>query len=245
MDQLADPFSDLMMFGTPIEEIFAKLSAMGIGLPTGDSADFPMPAMGPKYERRPAGLYESMLKPLVPYGIRGVIWYQGEAESATDPEGYQTLFPALIRDWRTLWNEDFPFLFVQLAPLEQWDTCNGTPFAIIRAVQQDTADTVPGTGMAVITDVGMKHDIHPKKKQPVGQRLALLAENKVYGEAVLCEAPTLSKVMVEEGRLILTFKYAGNGLSLADVSPYGQRLDGQKLGAFRFSRTGKSWKRLC
>ena len=90
----------------------------------------------------------------------------------------------------------------------------------------------------------MQFDIHPKKKKPVGRCLALLAENKVYGEAVLCEAPTLSQVKVEEGRLILTFEHAGDGLYLADAAPYGQKLDRQKLGGLQVFQGGRSWTRL-
>lgn len=237
-DPLADPIGSMMMFGYSMEEIFTKLTEMGIEPPAGDMSDF-LPVMGPKYERRPSGLYESMLQPVAPYGIRGVIWYQGETDGDTHPEVYRTLFPALIRNWRALWNEELPFLFVQIAPLDHWMMSNGTPYVEIRTAQQYTVDTVPNTGMAVITDAGMQFDIHPKKKQPVGRRLALLAENKVYGETVLCEAPTLSEVMVEEGRLILTFEHTGDGLYLADAAPYGQKLDGHKLGGLQVFQRGQ------
>lgn len=175
-DQLADPLNDMMMFGFPVEEFGSKLTELGIDPPTFT------PVMGPKYERRPCGLYDAMLRPIAPYGIQGVIWYHGETDGDNHPEVYETLFPALIRCWRALWGEELPFLFVQLAPLRQWMDCIGTPYAIIRKAQQHTADNVPNTGMAVITDVGMEHDIHPKKKQPVGHRLALLAMAKIYGE---------------------------------------------------------------
>ena len=116
--------------------------------------------------------------------------------------------------------------------------CVGTSFITIREVQQHTVDSVPGTGMAVITDVGMEHDIHPKKKQPVGHRLALLAMAKVYGEDLLCEAPSLSRVEVEEGKITLTFDHAGEGLYLTDTAPYGQRLDGERLGGLQIFQDG-------
>lgn len=211
LDPLSDPFSDLLMRGLRLEEAIERI--------TGQAPDFSqmdmsalMPSIGPKYERRPCGLYESMLKPLVPYGIKGFIYYQGETDGDTHPECYETLFPELINCWRGLWNESLPFLFVQLAPFGKWMTCDGKPYAIIREAQQKTADTVENTGMAVITDVGMEWDIHPKKKQPVGYRLALQAENKVYGQNVLCEAPTLSNAHIEGDMLVLTFENTGEGL---------------------------------
>lgn len=231
-DLLANPVEDMMMFGRSRAEMDAKLVQMGI-----DPASL-IQEVGPKDEHRPCGLYDAMLRPIAPYGIRGVIWYQGETDGDHHPEAYETLFPALIRCWRALWGEELPFLFVQLAPLRQWMDCVGTSFITIREVQQHTVDSVPGTGMAVITDVGMEHDIHPKKKQPVGHRLALLAMAKVYGEDLLCEAPSLSRVEVEEGKITLTFDHAGEGLYLTDTAPYGQRLDGERLGGLQIFQDG-------
>ncbi|MBR1758818.1 MAG: hypothetical protein IJ744_08825 [Lachnospiraceae bacterium] len=238
VDQLADPISDLMMYGCTMEEFMGKLAEMGIDLSKMDPSAF-MPPVGPKYERRPCGLYESMLKPLSPYAIRGVIWYQGETDGDGHPEAYETLFPALIKNWRALWKEDLPFFFVQLAPLEQWMACVGEPYVIVREAQQHTADTVPGTGMAVITDVGMQHDIHPKKKQPVGRRLALLAENKVYGKDILCEAPTLVSAAVSSGKIDLKFDHAGDGLVLKVAVPYGQVVGETHLGGLQIFQDGK------
>lgn len=237
VDQLADPIGDLMMFGCSMEEMGAKMMEMGIDLSKMDPEMF-APVIGPKYERRPSGLYESMLKPIVPFAVRGVIWYQGETDGDCHPELYQTLFPALIQDWRQLWQEELPFLFVQIAPLRQWMECIGEPYAKIRAAQQHTADTVSNTGMAVITDVGMEADIHPKKKQPVGHRLALLAEHKVYREDVLCEAPTLTGAKAEEGRIVLTFAHAGDGLYLAETVPYGQTVGVERLGGLQVFQDG-------
>lgn len=238
VDQLADPIGDLMMFGCTMEEMGAKLMEMGVDLSQMDPSAF-MPVMGPKYERRPSGLYDSMLSPVAPYTVRGVIWYQGETDGDCHPELYKTMFPALIRNWRQLWKEELPFLFVQIAPLEQWMECIGERYVEIREAQQNTADTVPGTGMAVITDVGMQSDIHPKKKQPVGHRLALLAQNKVYGDNVLCEAPTLSEIKAENGRIILTFENVGDGLYLAETVPYGQKIGTEIFGGLQVFQNGQ------
>lgn len=201
-DLLANPIQDAMMSGASKEEMDAMV---------GGAFEY-VPLIGPKHEQRPVGLYYSMLRPIAPYGIQGFLWYQGETDGDCHPEVYGTLFPALIRCWRALWGEELPFLFVQIAPLKQWMDTIGEPYALIRRAQQQAADTVPNTGMAVITDVGMEHDIHPKKKQPVGHRLALQAMAKVYGENILCEAPSLADVSIEDGKLTLKFDHAGDGL---------------------------------
>lgn len=237
-DLLASPISDMMMYGCTMEELGDRLMEMGIDLSKIDPSAF-MPVMGPKYERRPSGLYGSMLCAVAPYSIRGVIWYQGETDGDCHPELYGTLFPALIKDWRKLWKEEFPFLFVQIAPLDCWMECTGDRYVEIREAQQKTEDSVTGTGMAVITDVGMESDIHPKKKQPVGHRLALLAQNKVYGDNILCEAPTLSEIEVKEGKLILSFVNEGDGLYLAETVPYGQKIGIEVFGGLQVFQNGQ------
>lgn len=215
VDPFADLFSEMMMRGYSIDIIMEKLTGQKLDLSDVDFSAF-TPAVGPKYERRPMGLYESMLKQLAPFGIRGFIYYQGETDGDTHPECYDTLFPALIECWRKLWKEKLPFLFVQLAPFGKWMACDGVPYAMIREAQQKTSETVENVGMAVISDVGMEWDIHPKKKQPVGYRLALQAENKVYGQDVICEAPILTEAKRKDSQLILKFENVGEGLHLMD-----------------------------
>lgn len=165
------------------------------------------------YVRRPGALYNGMIAPLQRLPIRGVIWYQGEGDAAF-PEWYATLFPALIRSWRAAWGRELPFLFVQLSsfggrPHEDW--------ALLRDVQRNVAQTVPNTAMVVSLDVGEKDDIHPKRKQPVGERLARAARALVYNQPVAWRGPTLASVE-RDGRT-LRFDNAGNGL----------RTDGQPL----------------
>lgn len=237
-DQLADPMNDEMMFGQPIEALDRIVQGIVSGAqPQADNAfNFPM---GPKHERRPAGLYRSMLCQVAPYALRGFLYYQGETDGDAHPECYQTLFPALIRSWRSLWGEELPFLFVQIAPLDRWMFATGDRYAQIREAQDLTARTVPGTGMAVITDVGMRYDIHPKKKQPVGHRLALLAEAKVYGEPVLCEAPELTGAEIKDGALTLRFDHAGEGLELREVTPSGEHVGADRLGGLQIFQDGK------
>lgn len=158
-------------------------------------------------------LYNGMIAPLIPYAIKGVIWYQGEA-NAGEAYAYRTLFPTMIRNWREDWGQgDFPFLFVQLAP---WQPAPDRPtpgtWAELREAQLITAKTVPNTGMAVITDYGDAQDIHPKAKEPVGARLALLAQNIAYGRKIVCQGPVYRAMKTRGNRIVLYFDSVGSGL---------------------------------
>ncbi len=170
---------------------------------------------GPWYERRPGGLYETMLKKVHPYAVRGVIWYQGESDD-THPEEYATVFSQMIRCWRDLWQEELPFLFVQLAPFREWFACNGLAYPRVRASQEAVSKTVPGTWMASIGDAGMEWDIHPKDKVPVGNRLALLARGHVYGQDILCDAPEFLEAKKTDDRIALRFSHGERLTILGD-----------------------------
>lgn len=170
---------------------------------------------GPHDENRPGGLYETMLKKIAGFGCAGVVWYQGEADEG-HADIYSRLFSQLIECWRKDWNQRLPFLFVQLAPFEAWMGCTGKNFPQVRQQQQWVEDHVTDAYMASIMDVGSRYDIHPKEKRPVGQRLAALALNKIYGEPVGCEAPRLGSIRKIEGQLIVSFINAGNGLKLGE-----------------------------
>ncbi len=160
-------------------------------------------------------LYENMIVPLVPYTARGVIWYQGEA-NAGNPEEYRILFPAMIEAWRTAWNRpDWPFFFVQLAAYDQ----KGQDWAAQRAAQTFTRDTVKNTGMALAIDCGEKDNVHPKKKQPVGGRLARLALVDVYGKNTVARGPAFRTLEKSNGTLRITFQTFDNPLEAADGKP--------------------------
>ncbi len=153
----------------------------------------------------PAVLYNGMIHPLIPYGIKGVLWYQGES-NAKKAEEYLTLFPTMIRDWRTRWKQgDYPFLYVQVAPY------NGMP-PEIREAQLLSLGKVRNAAMMVTTDFGDADDIHPRKKEPVGQRLALAARALAYGENIEYSGPLYESMKVEKGRITLNFKHTGSGL---------------------------------
>ena len=162
---------------------------------------------------RPSGLYNAMIRPLQPYAIKGAIWYQGESNAGRAYQ-YRTLFPAMIANWRKAWGQgDFPFLFVQLAPFHKIDPePKDSQWAELREAQLLTARKVPAAGMAVITDVGEEDDIHPRKKEPVGARLALAARGIAYGERIAHSGPVYEGMTVEKDRVALRFKQAGGGL---------------------------------
>jgi sialate O-acetylesterase len=165
----------------------------------------PEEPMGDRNYKRPYGLYETMLKRIIPFSAKGVIWYQGEANAARAAQ-YRTLFPALIREWRTDFrNEAMPFLFVQLAGYDH-PGYNGLPYwAELREAQSFTEQTVDHTAMVVTIDVGAKNTIHPLSKEPVGQRLAACAFQTVYGFDIPCSGPVLKEAKAAGSRMILTF----------------------------------------
>ncbi len=169
---------------------------------------------------RPAELYNGMIAPLIPYAIKGAIWYQGEnnAGSLERAEQYHTLFPGLITDWRALWGEgNFPFLLVQLAPFMDIKKQPGeSAWASLREAQMNSTKVLPNVGMAVITDVGMEHNIHPTKKKPVGDRLALAARAIAYHEQIEYSGPQYKSMRVEGSHIVLTFDHVGGGLEARD-----------------------------
>ena len=157
-----------------------------------------------------------MIAPLMPYAIRGVIWYQGESNASRAYE-YRTLFTTMIQDWRSHWKQgDFPFLCVQLAPNER-SSPNSPPhpegtWPELREAQLLATKKLSKVAMAVITDVGEENDIHPRKKGPVGERLALLALKIAYGRDIVAMGPVFKKMAVEGNRAVLSFDNVGSGL---------------------------------
>jgi sialate O-acetylesterase len=166
----------------------------------------PTPPPNPSEDpHTPSILFNGMINPLLPYAIRGVIWYQGESNSARAKE-YHDLFPAMIGDWRAQWRQgDFPFLFVQIAPFKRM-------LPEIREAQLMTLGKVPNTAMAVTTDVGDFHDIHPIQKEPVGERLALAARALAYGELLEYSGPLYKSARTNGNAIMISFDHAGMGL---------------------------------
>ena len=167
--------------------------------------------------RSPAVLYNQMVRPLIPFSFRGVIWYQGES-NVKEPAQYAKLFPALIENWRSEWGQgDFPFYYVQIAPFHY--KTNPLPVALLREAQFQALD-VPNTGMVVTMDIGDPTNIHPKPKKPVGERLALLALAKDYGRKKLVySGPQYVSHKVERNKIRLNFEHVGGGLGSRDGKP--------------------------
>lgn len=162
---------------------------------------------------RPANLYNGMLAPVIPYGIAGAIWYQGES-NASRAHQYQTLFPLMIENWREDWGQgQFPFGFVQIAPY-RYRNSHPANCAELWEAQLLTLKNVPNTGMAVTMDIGNVKDIHPKNKQDVGRRLALWAKAKVYGKSdVVYSGPIYKSMAVEGNKIRLCFNHVAGGLA--------------------------------
>ncbi len=202
----------------------------------------PRPPQGPDSPKRPSNLFNAMIHPLIPFGITGAIWYQGEANANAGPSGawlYRRLFPAMIEDWRERWGQgDFPFAWVQLAnyrPIEQEP--GPSAWAELRESQTLTL-SLPNTGMALAIDSGEADEIHPKDKQTVGHRLALWALDEVYGFDCVSQGPMYESMEVEGDRIRLRFTNIGGGLrrGVTENAPYPSPLLG-----FQIAGADKRW----
>jgi len=180
-----------------------------VGAKMGDLRPLPANQAG-FHQNSPTALYNGMIAPLVPFAIRGAIWYQGES-NRTRAHQYRTLFPAMIADWRAHWGRgDFPFYFVQIAPFGYGGDRGEA--AELREAQM-MALAVPNTGMAVTMDIGETGDIHPRDKQAVAHRLALWALARTYGRAGLeCSGPVFRSMRVVDREVRLAFDHAASGL---------------------------------
>ncbi len=167
----------------------------------------------PLNQNAPTVLYNAMIAPLLPYNIKGAIWYQGES-NVWRPEQYRTLFPAMIKSWRAGWGQrDFPFFYVQIAPYNYGQGA-ANKVAELRQAQLETMSE-NNVGMVVTMDIGNPGNIHPGNKKEVGNRLALWALAKTYGrEDIVCSGPLFSGISFRNGDAILEFEYAENGLKL-------------------------------
>jgi len=185
----------------------------------------PRPPIGPGTPYAPAGLFNGMIAPLQPYALRGAIWYQGESNSAR-PADYVELFPAMIRAWRAQWNQgDFPFYFVQLANYIVPNDPSGQSWAWLREAQTE-ALTLPATGMVVTLDIGEAKDIHPRNKQEVGRRLALLARTQVYELPGDASGPVFAAVQREGAALRIRFRHVNDGLTAEKKPPQALEIAG-------------------
>jgi len=171
----------------------------------------PQPPALSNSPNRPTLIYNAMINPILPYTIKGVIWYQGES-NADRAQQYRQLFPLLINDWRQKWNEgNFPFYFVQIANYAATEQPPAANWPALRDAQQSTL-SVPNTGMAVTIDIGDEHRIHPQNKQEVGRRLALIARAKTYGENIFYSGPIYKSQTITGNKIEIEFTYTDKGL---------------------------------
>ena len=166
----------------------------------------------------PTVLFNAMINPMVGYGIKGAIWYQGES-NRNEADKYVSLMPGLVENWRSVWGVgDFSFYYVQIAPFDYGT--GGLSSAYLREAQLKASTAIPGIGMACIMDLAEKDNIHPADKKTGGERLALLALAKTYGKTGFAFSGHVLKDMTVEGPVVkLTFDYAPNGLT-----SYGKEL---------------------
>ncbi len=192
----------------------------------------PEPPVGDDHPWTPSGLYHGMIVPVAPYGIRGAIWYQGES-NADRAVQYRTLFPAMIQDWRRLWqNPQMPFYFVQLANfMAPQIGPEESDWAELREAQAMTL-ALPGTGMAVAIDAGEAGDIHPIRKDLVADRLARVAFAKTYGQKVEFSGPVFSGLRINGNQCWISVKH-GAGLKTAD---------GSEPKAFQVAGPDRQWR---
>lgn len=193
----------------------------------------PLPLAYENWPVMPAVLYNGMIAPVAPLAITGAIWYQGEQNS---PRGYQyrKILPAMIADWRRAFGQgDFPFYIVSLPAFKARSATpvDGDEWTETRESQAIAADETPNSCLAVTIDTGEADNIHPKEKKPVGDRLALCALARHYGEKVVYQGPTFKKAKVEHGKIKITFAHADGGLVAK----------GDKLGEFSVAGADRKW----
>lgn len=197
-------------------------------------------------QSQPTMIFNSMVYPIINYGIKGVIWYQGEANGGEDVI-YTHKMNALVSGWRSLWRQgDFPFYYVQLANYRTSDPNNaagGDIWTKTREAQLKAMSVIPNTGMAVIIDIGEGGDIHPKNKQDVSKRLAAWALSKDYGKKIVFSGPIYKECKVEGNKIRISFDHIGGGLLVGKkegLSPV-KETPGQKVKWVAIAGEDKAW----
>ena len=172
--------------------------------------------MGPKHTRRPNALYNGRIAPLMPFAVRGIVWYQGEGNTQIKlAEHYHKLLTTLVQSWRAGFAQgDVPLFIVQLPRLVYDDPWHSWP--LVREAQLRVSLEQPNCGLVMLMDEGERKDVHPKNKRPVGERLARLARTMIYGEKLAPTGPVLDRHEIKDGAALLHFRNAGEGLQSRD-----------------------------
>ena len=235
--KVIDDGGDGGMYGKPEQMVlYPATGSSSSGISLGGEWYYQLTAIKPKprlntWPNQPSVLYNAMIAPLVPFAIKGAIWYQGESNVGRAKQ-YTTLFPLMISDWRKQWKEgNFPFYFVQIAPFKYGG--DQTEAAQLRDAQRRTLSLAANTGMAVTLDIGNTNNIHPANKQEVGRRLALWALNKTYKKAdIVYTGPLYKSFEVKDNKVIVSFANTNGGLKSGNDS----------LEGFELQDAGGAWK---
>jgi sialate O-acetylesterase len=179
-----------------------------------------------------SSIYDGMIAPLIPFAIKGAIWYQGESNEAR-AEQYNILLPTMIRSWRERWAAgNFPFGIIQLPNYRAIkNEPEEAPWSFVRDAQRHTAINTPNTGLVVTIDIGEANDIHPKNKLDVGRRMFRWAMRQAYGRT-LADSPRLRKAEPSGTKMVLTFDNSGSGLKISE---------GDRLNEFAIAGADKKW----
>ncbi len=196
---------------------------------TNSPTDKPKPPIKRNGPSAKSVLFHGKIAPLIPYGMRGIVWYQGEANSVPgDGANYQQLLTALVNDWRNLWGKELPIAWVQLPKFNR----PGQGWSLVREGMLKSL-TLPKTGMAITVDLGAAEDIHPKDKKEVGHRLALWALDSVYGKPVpATSGPLPEKHVIRDADIVVSFLHANDGLKSSD---------GKELRGFVIAGEDQQW----
>jgi sialate O-acetylesterase len=204
--------------------------AAGEPEPPGRPWGFNNPMTG---NQRPANLYHARLEPVMPFAIRGAIWYQGESNAGRAYQ-YREMFPLMVRSWREDWGQgEFPFYWVQLADfLPEKSEPGNSEWAELREAQTMAQDRLPNMGEAVIIDIGEAADIHPRNKLEVARRLARWALARDYGKGIVCQSPRYDSMEKQAGKIVIKFKNANGGL---------RTVDAQEVQGFAIAGADRKW----
>lgn len=221
--------------GTPVEAWMDRETISGFKEFDLSFLDNPAPIKAP--QNKPCGLYNSMIAPLVPFTVKGFLWYQGESNRLR-PTQYRALMSSFVGMLRSRWAQgELPFYYVQIAPY-RYENADEIGSALLREAQLRNLEDIPSSGMATTLDIGNRNCIHPAKKQQVGMRLAWLALSKTYGmKGIDAETPVYEKMEVADGKAYLTFRVGREGLA-----PLGDTLTGFEVaGADRTFHPATAW----
>ncbi|MFT7642764.1 MAG: sialate O-acetylesterase [Pirellulaceae bacterium] len=211
------------------QEAVAKAKAAGEPIP-----NRPRPPRNPLTgQHRPANLFNGRIAPIVPYGIRGAVWYQGETNAGRAFQ-YRDMFPLMIKNWRDAWGQgDFPFYWVQLADFKPEVAEPGeSEWAELREAQTISMKKVQNSGQAVIIDLGEGNDIHPKNKQEVASRLARWALARDYKLKIDYHSPQQETMQVDAGKCMVSFGHVGGGL---------RTIDSNEVKGFALAGADRKW----